>query len=120
MRARPRPSTPDEREARLPRWVRDELAQLRRDLAEALKAADEVNSGEALAWTDVYGAHPRPVLRDYEGGIRFTSDPGLRAPYIDVVPAREEDGVVEIRASEPLVIESRASNVIRVRTGDYR
>lgn len=112
----------DTRERTLPKWAKDELARLRRDLQDAREKLDDKIGG--------------PVQRGHHGVCML--DPSCSTHYrsLSVVPEAAvsdgtlvvdvhiQDGVASVRASSVhgsggMVIAPRAANYIEIRKGDH-
>jgi hypothetical protein len=111
---------PDEREAKLPKWAREELESQRsaRRLAEK-KLKDHLRTVEPTRiW---YGSFDNPVYvpedRGYQN-IHFTHEGSDGYGEIQVRINRQ--GLLEINGGHQLVIEMQSSNCFQVRGKDTR
>lgn len=104
----------DEREARLPRWARNELEWLRANLASRDRAEREASTGETDTWRGLYTGAPLLGLPLGEV-IRFVLGPGdpddPGTPRIDarVLPWGDRS-VLDLSAGTALYFRPMASN----------
>jgi hypothetical protein len=104
---------------RLPRFARDEMVRLRRDLDRAREQVAGLEAKLSAALCDKptdtevehYGGTRVACLRD-DAQIRFRMTDGV-TDYITVRRAADGAGV-EIRGGEPVVVRPEVSNVVSV------
>ncbi|GAB3847354.1 hypothetical protein GCM10029963_28700 [Micromonospora andamanensis] len=117
---------PDPREAKLPRWARDEMARLRKvaDQCEARIAEAERQAERARLATDPDGSDT--VLEPYgdEIGLGNGKRVRFRLPgrdrlrqWVDVRVTRY--GTVELMGGDALTLHPSASNVLNVAVRDH-
>lgn len=103
----------DPREAKLPKWTQELLANLRRELddvrADFEEYADKEMPDDAVAVANPYDEHPRLAARKGET-IEFRLGGGRRV----VLSVDEYDGALVLEGSEAVHIEPCAANSVRV------
>ena len=115
---------PDRRLAKLPVWAQDEISRLRArvsELEEHVSALTGEMPKEPVAVRNIYAENPVPVAWGPYEAISFSStgEPfnEIRSVTEGVISARVVNGALELMAHDgTLVVEPRASNVVRVRT----
>lgn len=109
---------------KLPVWAQKEISQLRtrvNELEEHVSALMGEVPKEPIAVRNIYAENPVPVAWGPYEAISFSStgEPfsELRYTTEGVISARVVNGALELMAHDgTLVIEPRASNVVRLRT----
>lgn len=103
----------DVREARLPKWARQELDRLRRKLRDQeRRLTPDPTNGKAVVFTDHYD-NPRPVAELGEW-VRFYLDDEKDRNYIDV--RVNTHGEMQLMGSDSLMVRCQASNTAAVVT----
>lgn len=117
----------DEREAKLPKWARDELSLLRRRIAERDTEIEALRGpAEGYVWSDWYDRVPVPMLpwRAERPQLYFGGEPGDGYFQVRFDPSTYElevyGGASSTRAGgtyrdSTLLVQPVASNVLRVR-----
>jgi hypothetical protein len=103
--------TMDERVARLPKWVRDHIADLERQVQTAKReltasVVDDIDSALTIRVRG-YLSVPRGVPDDAILEWGRHSGSGMRVSF--------QDGVLRVNGDSPLVVAPRASNMVYVR-----
>jgi hypothetical protein len=102
----------DERERRLPKWVQDELTQLRRD-NERLR--DQAEEARLAASPDESDTVIDRVLRGGEIGLGKRPRVVFRTRTGEISAQVERDGILRVSADMGgIVVEPRASNAVFV------
>ena len=109
---------------KLPVWAQNEISRLRArvcELEEHVSAMMGEMPKEPIAVRNIYAETPVPVAWGPYEAISFSStgEPfnEIRSVTKGVISARVANGALELRALDGmLVIEPRASNVVRLRT----
>lgn len=104
-----------EREAKLPKWARDELGRLRRDLEhERERLAQGPEDSDTFA--DPYSDTPRPLGRKAHIEFRFAEREGVQC-YID----HDHNGkpfLYVYGTGIYLAVEPSSANTLRIRSAD--
>lgn len=107
----------DPREAKLPRWARDELDRLRRELRD-LREETDASRPDSRVFLDPY--HTRVPLGP-DPHIRWVLDPNDSDDWIDVDfadvgrgPTIRQQGCVRLRSGHSLAVYPEGANGIRV------
>ncbi|MGZ0151888.1 DUF7239 family protein [Kribbella sp. WER1] len=103
----------DDREARLPKWARQELATLRRinrEVTEHLAAAT-ISPGTRIV-TEPYSSYgPKPV-GGYNDNVRFYTAKLDGRDWFDV--RLNDDNSITLMGSEGLYVKPQSGNVVRI------
>lgn len=92
----------DDREDRLPRWVRDKLDLQRRRLAAALKRIEGETAEGSTVFADPYGPHPLPLGTDAQVHFGATLRPDGSTPTIPRFDVRYDHAARELRVMTEL------------------
>lgn len=101
----------DPREAKLPKWTQDLLANLRRELDDVRAAfeeyADKEMPADAVAVANPYDEHPRLAARPGEA-VRFRLSPWK---HVDV---EVRDGELDVTGSAPVSVQPHVANYLTI------
>jgi hypothetical protein len=107
-----RETIPDVREDKLPKWAQANLRILRMRLSEAQERIDEYagNFSDAVAFTDVYAATPRPIAKVGETVRFYTEDRN----YVSV-KLMKDGTTIEVNGSDRFSVSPRSANSVWIK-----